>query len=452
MAEQLEPHQPPWKIWHQLPLRPQPAELESLTSYLMRVAQANGLQTTAELVALAGETGSPWQSLRFFPDGTATSILGLTTLTGCTRAELETTTLLPLGRHFGRANSTRTLRSLLQGSLAPHLRYCPKCLVEHDFPYYRLHWRFLTLSGCLTHRRKFLDHCRHCDARIPHLPHLPQTAVCPTCRKDLRTSQPLPLSGDEERLLSRRTSDLLFLLCSPTQSQQGDPRATLGKQYSFNRQQRGLSLQEVAALAGLNPQILSEIEYASMSKKATFLDYVQYADVLGVSLEEVISTSVSPISLDENALLTRVNGTIQERIDQEQSMKLTISKQVGVSPQALKKYPRIHSRLSTYRLQQSFMAARKNQQREEELVQLVMSAINQLEALKEPVTQNRVAKMVGVTTHGLRFYPRVEALLMPIANKHVNSKHQSYLASVQKRMLSLANEPVEEATDERVQS
>jgi hypothetical protein len=430
MAEQLEPHQPLWQIWQQLPLHPQPAALESLTSYITRVAQANGLQTTAELVTQAFGTGYTWQSLRSFPDGSATSILGLTTLTGCTRTDLEATTLLPLGRHFGRANSTRTLRSLLQGSLASHLRYCPECLAEHDFPYYRLHWRFLILSGCLTHHCKLLDYCRHCDAPIPHLPHLPQTAVCPTCRRDLRTSQPFPLSEDEEHMLSRRTSDLLFLLCSPAQSQEGDPRATLGKRYSFKRQQRGLSLQEVASLTGLNPQILSEIEYTSVSKKATFLDYIQYADMIGIALEEVLSISVPPVSLDEDALLARVDETIQEWMGQKQSTKLAFSKQTGVSNKLLRKYPRINSRLLACHLQQSFISAQKNQQREEELVQLVLNAIKQLEALKKPITQQRIAKLVGMTPHGLRFYPRVEALLIQVTSKHHSSKSQSYLVSV----------------------
>src|SRR6266704_885388 len=158
MAEQLEREQPHWQIWQQLPLHPQPAALESLTSYIMRVAQANGLQTSAEFVAAAG-TGYGWQTLRSFPDGSITSVLGLTTLTGCTQTNLEAMTFLPFGRHFGRANSTRTLRRFLQSSLAPYLRYFPVCLAERGFPYYRLPWRFLILSGCLTHHCQFLDHC-----------------------------------------------------------------------------------------------------------------------------------------------------------------------------------------------------------------------------------------------------------------------------------------------------
>ena len=170
-------------------------------------------------------------------------------------------------------------------------------------------------------------------------------AVCPTCRKDLRTCQPPPLEDGELRQLTRRTSDFIFLFSSPVQTQEENPRVAVGKRYSFIRQQRGLSLQEVASLTGLNPQILSEIEYGGLSKKTTFLDYVQYADSLGVSLEEMFSVSISPVSLNEDALLARVDEAIQEWMGQEQFMKFSISKHVGIPIKILKKYARTNSRL-----------------------------------------------------------------------------------------------------------
>ena len=39
-------------IWKVLPLHPQPQPLESFTSYLIRLAEANGLQSFREIVAL----------------------------------------------------------------------------------------------------------------------------------------------------------------------------------------------------------------------------------------------------------------------------------------------------------------------------------------------------------------------------------------------------------------
>ncbi len=42
-------------IWKVLPLHPQPQPLESMTSYLTRLAEANGLQSINELGALSLE-------------------------------------------------------------------------------------------------------------------------------------------------------------------------------------------------------------------------------------------------------------------------------------------------------------------------------------------------------------------------------------------------------------
>ncbi len=425
MAEQLEREQPHWQIWQQLPLHPQPAALESLTSYIMRVAQANGLQTSAEFVAAAG-TGYGWQTLRSFPDGSITSVLGLTTLTGCTQTNLEAMTFLPFGRHFGRANSTRTLRRFLQSSLAPYLRYCPVCLAERGFPYYRLPWRFLILSGCLTHHCQFLDHCGHCGARIPLLPDHPDLSACPTCRWDLRTCQPSFLSVDEERLLPHRTSDLLFLLRSLIQTQEENPRVVVGKCYSFIRQQRGLSLQEVISLTELNPQILSEIEYAGASKKATFLDYVQYTDLLGTSLEELFSTVLPITPLEEDALLIRVDETIQLLRNQGRPIQSgSIGKQIGVSVTVLKDYPRINSALEALHLQRKRAYAQQKPRREEELLQRVEHAVEQLETFNLPVTQNRIAQTVGMSYQALRTYPRVEARLVQIVSQHYQQPFKS---------------------------
>jgi len=450
MSEQRERELPHWQIWQQLPLHPRPAELGSLTSYITRVAQANGLQTSAELVAASG-TADSWRTLCSFPDGSLKSVLGLTALTGCTPTDLEAMTLLPLSRQFGRANSTKTLRRFLQGSLASHLRYCPVCLAEHDFPYYRLAWRFLILSGCLTHHCQFLDHCGHCEAHLPHLSYHPQMAVCPTCGKDLRTCRPSPLEDGELRQLGRRTSDLIFLLSSPVQSQEEDPRVTVGQRYSFLRQQRGLSLQEVSSQTSLNLKLLLEIESPGPYKQETFLDYLQYADLLDYCLEELFALSSSLTPLNEDTLLAHIDEVLQEwqvlgRSPQD-LRRHSLSKGVGVHLTTLRKYPRTNSRLTAWYTHRSYVLAREKQQREEELVQLVMNAIQQLETLKQSVTQQRIAQMVGMTYQSLRRYPRVEALLMQVASKHPSSKPQSYLVSVQKRLLPSTNTPGERAAE-----
>ncbi len=46
---------PQQSIWKVLPLHPQPQPLESITSYMIRLAEANGLQSIHELGALSLE-------------------------------------------------------------------------------------------------------------------------------------------------------------------------------------------------------------------------------------------------------------------------------------------------------------------------------------------------------------------------------------------------------------
>jgi hypothetical protein len=103
--------------------------------------------------------------------------------------------------------------------------------------------------------------------------------------------------------------------------------------------------------------------------------------------------------------------------------------------------------LSAWRSERAYIHGQESLQREEELVQLVMSAIKQLEALQQPVTQQRIAKLVGMTYQGLRVYPRVEALLMRVASKHGLSKSLSYRVNVQKRLLSLTDAQEKEVAE-----
>lgn len=136
-------------IWKVLPLHPQPQLLESFTSYLIRLAEANGLQSIRELVALVGSPQRRRESLYNSPDYPAPSLYaGLAHITGCPEERLQQTTFDSLVRRFGRSMYPHALHQFLRESLASSLRYCPACLAECDPPYYSLLWRFLVLLGC----------------------------------------------------------------------------------------------------------------------------------------------------------------------------------------------------------------------------------------------------------------------------------------------------------------
>lgn len=275
-------------IWLRLPLHPQPAPLETLTSYVTRLAEAN-LITTRQLALLAG-TNAEWQEPPNPPDFSISNALGLLPLTGCTRANLEKTTLFFFGHHLGVATSALTFRRLLRGSLARSSRYCPLCLAEDAFPYHRLPWRFSALIGCSTHLCSFQDHYTHCKAPLFYHPHRLCLTRCSTCHQDLRDCQPSWLLEGEREKTVRRTKDLLTLLTPPLKSQGRDVRVRLGKRYAFLRQQQGLEIQEVAHLLQKDSSVLSKaIEDGGSHRSVTLLLYLQYADLLGYSLSDLLA-------------------------------------------------------------------------------------------------------------------------------------------------------------------
>jgi hypothetical protein len=151
-------------IWRVVPLHPQPQWLESLSSYMTRLAEANGLQSINELAALAGiDKGR--QSWRSSPDYPSALLERIARLAGCTESSLRSTTFFHLARHFGCPTRPVALHRFFQGSFASCLRYCPRCLTDQPIPYYTLLWRFLAVAGCHKHGCRLLSACGQCSAR-----------------------------------------------------------------------------------------------------------------------------------------------------------------------------------------------------------------------------------------------------------------------------------------------
>ncbi len=257
-------------IWKVLPLHPQPQPLESFTSYLIRLAEANGFQSIRELVALVGSPRRRQESLYNSPDYPAPSFYaGLAHITGCPEERLLQTTFHSLIRRFGCSTYPHSLHQFLRESLASSLRYCAACLAECDPPFYSLLWRFLVLPGCTEHGVRLLDQCSHCGSLPPLLTSPPQLARCPTCRGDLRTCQQTRLSDEILQPTRRHTRDLKMLL-SPLQRPWEEAQVKMvGKQCLALRQRQGLQITEVAFLTGQEISVIMDIEQGSSLKKAS---------------------------------------------------------------------------------------------------------------------------------------------------------------------------------------
>lgn len=194
-----------------LPLHPKPEHLESLTSYLMRLAEANGIRTVDGLTAVC----FPNQDRRItrdLADYPPTSMDVLVRVGGCAQQTLLETTFVHVGTKFGRSIQPQPLSRFLSGSVAQHLRYCPICLAERELPYYSLVWRFCMVVGCPEHCCKLLDHCGRCERPIPFLAAPLKIGVCPSCGWNLRTCLAEPVLDEVLRVIRDRIRVLEFLL------------------------------------------------------------------------------------------------------------------------------------------------------------------------------------------------------------------------------------------------
>jgi len=400
-------------IWKVLPLHPRPQPLESMTSYITRLAEANGLQSLNELGALAG--GMRLYNLKRSPDYPAPLYSGLVQITGHPEERWLDMTFFHLVQHFGCAMNPNSCHNFLAGSLAPSLRYCPICLAEHAPASYSLLWRFLVLPGCIEHGVRFLDQCGHCRSPLPLLRCLPQLTRCPTCQGDLRTCEPSRLSDDDVEPTDRYTNDLKMLLTPSPRPLEKEQAKLIGRRFQLLRQRRDLWIPEVAHLLARDRSVVRDIDYVSRFRQANLGDYLQYAAVLGYSLceifdEQSLGDLVAPPS--EEQLLDQVKAAIRQlKARGKPILPGNIGDLLGMTGSRLKQYPRVKkllTRCEKERRQEIFQVDLK---REEELVKQVERTLKQLEARGEPIVLQHVCDMVDLSySYMVMKYPRIRAL------------------------------------------
>ncbi len=311
-------------IWKMLPLHPQPQWLESLSSYIIRLAEANGLKAMNELATLSGIRG--WETVRHAPDYSSYSVRRLAYLAGCTPTILQNMTFYHLAHHFNRSSLLfRDMRDFFQGCIAPWMRYCPLCLAE--IPYYHLCWRFLAIEGCYKHKCYLLSTCGHCDTPISFLPPIPRLTFCATCQGDLKTCPTSLLAQHAETRLQRYTRDLELLLMPTEWAPEITQALSQGSGFTFLRQRKHLSMTEVAHVMEKDEQVVREIEEGKWSGKATLADYWHYIELLDSSLVEVLEAAQIMRSseygkrqskLEQLALLVKMEDLSRSRAEQLQ--------------------------------------------------------------------------------------------------------------------------------------
>ena len=276
-----------------LALHPKPEQLESLTSYLIRLAEANGIRTVDGLTAVC----FPNQNRRItrdLADYPPISMDELVRVGGCAQQALLKTTFVHVGAKFGRSIQPQPLSRFLSGSVAQHLRYCPMCLAEKELPYYSLVWRFFMIVGCPAHCSKLLDRCGRCERRIPFLAAPLKIGVCPSCGWNLGTCLAEPAPDEVLEVVRDRLLVLEFLLAPhDCEVDSSENARRIGRQFARMRRVKQVTAVEIARRIGTTLTVVEGIERGDLGGRgATFQSYLKYADYLGVPLRETFESAL----------------------------------------------------------------------------------------------------------------------------------------------------------------
>jgi hypothetical protein len=272
-----------------LPLHPKPEYLESLTSYLMRLAACNGISSIDGISALC----FPQQDRRItrgIADYPPVSFDDLTIVGAWSEEILRTTTFFHLAAKFGRSTMPQPTSRFLSGYVGQYLRYCPVCLAEQRVTYYLLIWRFLMLTCCCKHKCQLLETCGYCNELIPLFTSPFTLGSCPRCRQSLKQCATVTVSDERElETASHVHDDIVFLLTpQPWEADSGSVIKRVGRRLSHIRHMKRLTAVEVASQIGVTLTVVEGIERGDFQGRgAKLLCYFKYAHYLCLSLIEV---------------------------------------------------------------------------------------------------------------------------------------------------------------------
>jgi TniQ len=277
-----------------LPLHPRPENLESLTSYLMRLAEKNGISSIDGLSALC----FPHQDrriTRYMADYPPVSFGDLTRVGAWSEEILRTTTFFHLAAKFGRSTLPQPVSRFLSGCVGQYLRYCPVCFAEQQVRHYLLPWRFLMITCCGKHKRRLLEACWHCGGLISLFTSPFTLGNCPRCRYDLKMCVAASELDETEIEAATHVHDDIVFLLTP-QLWEADSASVIkrvGRRLSHLRQMQRLTAVEVASQIGATLTLVEGIERGDFQGRgATLLCYFKYSHFLCLDLKEVFGDAI----------------------------------------------------------------------------------------------------------------------------------------------------------------
>lgn len=203
-----------------LPMHPQPCPREILSSWMVRLAFANGFMLHTFYDKLLGYRAPIWSR-----DTDRDPPLALLTLlarhTGHTVTELQSLTLLSYqGQLFerpvtGHWSWVRPVGVYHRERKRAGMQFCPLCLAQSPVTYYRLKWRLALYVVCEHHQCVMEERCPECLAPIAFHRHgigrrkaIDDEALrfCSLCHFDLASMDPVFCSWPDEATWQRLQS------------------------------------------------------------------------------------------------------------------------------------------------------------------------------------------------------------------------------------------------------
>lgn len=210
------------KIW---PAHPHPLPNEILSSWIVRVAAANGVRLQPLCWMLFGNAQSPWNR-DIDRNAPPWLIKSFSQHTGINYWDIFHTTLVTYRtRLYPRRQSVGQLRWILpvkhhgMQRTAFGQQFCPECLATDEIPYFRKQWRVALFTYCPEHHVMLYDACPGCSEPVVifrgdfgrELKDAKPMYVCHACGYDFRKAERKRICFPSEELRTLFDSMLLSL-------------------------------------------------------------------------------------------------------------------------------------------------------------------------------------------------------------------------------------------------
>lgn len=222
------------RLW---PAHPHPHTGELLSSWLVRVAHANGLKVQTFCRLAFGNDRQVWNRDidRLAP---AWLIETMSTRTGTPiRRAWQTTLMVYGGKLYARGKAAGQLQWVLSLKMYHRkrrgygLQFCPRCLAADAEPYFRLAWRVAFYTFCPKHHCMLLDRCPQCGQGVayhrielgrPDITSADPLCRCWMCGYDYRQSGTTTVDKWSERTFESWTKALRMIDCGAPSSTRFD--------------------------------------------------------------------------------------------------------------------------------------------------------------------------------------------------------------------------------------